>query len=285
MTSSYKFHNDIGEIVPFTARYSYPTQANKAWKSSVKIPPKNGTTWSSTQYGASMAIDLPAQGYMNTQNSYLSFDVSLDVTPGQEAVAPCPRFQNNIHSVFNRMRLNYGSLSLEDIRNSNVLVRMLTEATGQSQNAGMDQNAISEGIGGITHVYSQVVNITDPPSKLAADSDPTVAANNYSAENTAAAPPAGQYGSVAWNARVYAIQTANVNGVQGAANRPGRPGQVRRYEIQLPFGIFQQNKLLPLKWMASQLTMMFDLAPIILRGAGYQSPRGRNILHPQQRVL
>lgn len=244
MTSSYKFHDGVGEIVPHYARYQYPTQANKAWKTSVKIPPKNGSTFSSQQYGASINIDLPAQGYLHCANSTLSFDVEITPTAGNEDKANHARFQNNIQSVFDRMRLTYGSLLLEDLRKPNVLVRMLTEATGNNVNQSLDQSALTEGIGGMTPTIDSQWGKSIVPVGT-----PGTAPDLYGSPSVRLV-----------NTRVYAIQSLNTSLSMGITNGTGT-ANTRRYTVQLPFGIFQQNKLLPLKWMASQLTISLDLAP------------------------
>ena len=58
------------------------------------------------------------------------------------------RFQNNIQSIFSRVRVLYGSTPLEDIPGYNVIVRGLTEWTSTSQNNTTNQMSIAEGIGG-----------------------------------------------------------------------------------------------------------------------------------------
>ena len=87
----------------------------------------------------------------------LSFDVSLVVpepgadgsgTPeGKQAVV---RFQNNIQSIFSRVRLLYGANPLEDIINYNVIVRNLTEWTAGNPSLCVDQGSITDGIGNNT---------------------------------------------------------------------------------------------------------------------------------------
>lgn len=62
------------------------------------------------------------------------------------------RFQNNIQSIFSRLRVLYGATPLEDIINYNVIVRALTEWTATDQLNTMDQTSVAEGIGGIIPV-------------------------------------------------------------------------------------------------------------------------------------
>ncbi len=79
-----------------------------------RIPPKNGSIF---QPGQVMRLEFPAQGYVNPLNTSLEFDVTLVSygTPANEIV----RFQNNIQSLFSRVRLLYGSTPLEDMINYN----------------------------------------------------------------------------------------------------------------------------------------------------------------------
>ena len=95
-------------------------------------------------------------------NTTLEFDVTLNNygTVGNDIV----RFQNNIQSIFSRVRLLYGSTPLEgmfiyilykansylDIINYNVIVRNLTEWSGTGQQGVMDQSTMANGIGGVT---------------------------------------------------------------------------------------------------------------------------------------
>lgn len=218
MSSHFKLYDGMGEVIPFNARYAYPTQANRAWKSVVKIPPKNGSTFRSDQSSAPIRIEFPAQGYLNCANSSLVFDLSLTVPDGWTMA----RVQNNVQSIFRRIRWVYGSLVGEDVREYNVLVRMLTEATGTNQNGMMDQTGITEGVGGVT---------TGTDGNL----------TNTRATFIQVARGTGN---------VYAVPSQQIDGTAGTP---------RRYQVQIGLGLFQQNKLLPLKWMASQVTLELEL--------------------------
>lgn len=88
-----------------------------------RIPPKNGFVFTP---GNVIRLEFPAQGYVNPLTTSLSFDVSLvvpnpgftdptitnGVVVGKQAVV---RFQNNIQSIFSRVRLLYGANPLEGI--------------------------------------------------------------------------------------------------------------------------------------------------------------------------
>lgn len=147
MASHFKWYPSSEEvIVPWNARYSYPSQANKALKMTPRIPPKNGASFLP---GNVIRVEFPAQGYVNPLNTTLEFDVLL-YGSGDDTENYNVRFQNNIQSIFQRVRLLYGSTPLEDIVNYNVIVRNLTEWTGTNQQGTMDQCSIADGIGGVT---------------------------------------------------------------------------------------------------------------------------------------
>lgn len=59
MASHFKWYPSSSEIVvPFNARYSFPSQANKAVKLLPRIPPKNGAIFNP---GSSIRVEFPAQ--------------------------------------------------------------------------------------------------------------------------------------------------------------------------------------------------------------------------------
>lgn len=240
MTSTYRFHEGVAENVPYYARYQYPTQANKAWKSSVKIAPKNGGIYSSAQSATSIDIELPAQGYLNPRNCTLEFDLALS---SGDPAAQNVRVQNNVTSIFNRARLSYGSLPLEDIQDVNILTRIITEFAGHNTFNATDQNALLEGIGGSFPLQADVYDTQSNKSLLVSQNTRVglIQAANYRSELHTP----------------RAIMQSMPTGSTPVANTNA---PVRRYTIQLPFGLMQQDKLLPLKWMASQLKISLYLA-------------------------
>ena len=144
MAAHFKWYPSSEEvIVPWNARYAYPSQANKSMKMTPRIPPKNGSDFAP---GSVIRLEFPAQGYVNPMNTTLSFDVVLTAPVGATDYAL--RIQNNIQSLFARVRLLYGATPIEDIINYNVIVRSLTEWTGTNQLGVSDQSSIAEGIAG-----------------------------------------------------------------------------------------------------------------------------------------
>ena len=68
MASHFKWYPASAEtIVPWNARYSFPSQANSATKLTPRIPPKNGT--GSYAPGDTIRLEFPAQGYVNPLNT------------------------------------------------------------------------------------------------------------------------------------------------------------------------------------------------------------------------
>lgn len=242
MSSHFKWYPASEEVVvPWNARYSFPSQANKAVKITPRIPPKSGASFSPGQV---IRLEFPAQGYVNPLNTTLEFDVTLYgfATATDQIV----RFQNNIQSIFSRVRLLYGATPLEDMINYNVIVRSLTEWTATNQHMTMDQTSIAEGIGGVTIAtdatltpYFGVVNTRNKYIHGISDISVAAAANFTGGTSLGGVP-----------------QSVDVpSGVTGN----GSVGVTRRYQINFALGLFTQDKLIPTKFMASQLAIELTL--------------------------
>jgi len=226
-------------VVPWNARYSFPSQANKAVKITPRIPPKNGASFTPGQV---IRLEFPAQGYVNPINTTLSFDVTLQGY-GTVTTQETLRFQNNIQSIFSRVRLMYGSTPLEDIINYNQIVRNLTEWTATNQNNTIDQMSIAEGIGG--YIYT----------------------------NNAAAVSGNALGNDLRNVRQKYIQGVDNGGTNSFGDVPntqsngftvtGAHYSTRRYQVNLALGLLTQDKLIPVKFMASQLAIEITLEQAI----------------------
>ena len=253
MSSHFKWYPGSEEVVvPWNARYAFPSQANKAVKITPRIPPKNGGTFLP---GNVIRLEFPAQGYVNPANTTMSFDVTLGGfgTANDEIV----RFQNNIQSIFQRVRLLYGSTPLEDIINYNVIVRGLTEWTSTSQNGTMDQSSISEGIGGyITQTtnpvtFATVTGVSPTSGTLALPVNGNVRQNYIQGSDQTSATGMFPKGS----GKVPASSAAAAQTLTGSAVQV-----TRRYQVQFALGLFTQGKLIPTKFMASQLAIELTLA-------------------------
>jgi len=77
MASTFKYHSQVDEIVPWQATYTFPTQSTKVNKQTVKLVPKNGSSFTS---GNIVRIEFPADNYLNVLNSVLQFDVQWNVS-------------------------------------------------------------------------------------------------------------------------------------------------------------------------------------------------------------
>ncbi len=218
MSAHFRWYPSSEEVVvPWNAKYSFPSQANKAVKMTPRIPPKNGASFVP---GSVIRLEFPAQGFVNTINTMLEFDVTL-FGWNNTSTTEYTQFQNNIQSVFSRVRLLYGSTPLEDLINYNQIVRNLTEHTATNQNGSYDQLTIMDGIGGYV-------------------------GNNH-------------------------VRRSYIQGISGSINVPNtqNPSNVtgngssrystRRYQVNLALGLLMQDKLLPVKFMASQLAIEITL--------------------------
>ncbi len=182
---------------------------------------------------------------VNPINTTFEFDVTLFnySVPGNGLV----RFQNNIQSIFNRVRLLYGSTPLEDLINYNMIVRALTEWTSTNQNNNMDQTSISEGIGGI---------ITG-----AAPLSGGLGQANFGLVNVREAYIQGFSNEVNTSNSSQGEIFLGGNGFGSVPNQGSSSVQstTRRYQVNLALGLLTQDKLLPVKFMASQLAIEITL--------------------------
>ncbi len=176
------------------------------------------------------------------------------------------RFQNNIQSLFSRVRLLYGATPIEDVINYNQVVRMLTEWTGTTQVGSLDQTSIADGVGGVVYggegkggegfpLRSGFVNIRQA----------YIQGIDLSVNKTASA-------AVASSAVSYVEAMRLIGEGHGYGYIPNRcdatgstfsgsgDSTVRRYQVSLALGMFNQEKLIPTKFMASQLAIEITLA-------------------------
>lgn len=180
----------------------------------------------------------------------MEFDVTLI---GSGASTNITRFQNNIQSIFSRVRLLYGATPLEDMINYNVIVRNLTEWTATNQHMTMDQTSIAEGIGGV---------VPGPDGSTV-----------FGLVNTRQKYVQGICFTAAGTAANFSLGNALGNVPNNAENRIGGVVAVtRRYQINFALGLFTQEKLIPTKFMASQLAIELTLeqpnACIYITGQG-----------------
>ena len=304
MTSSFKFHSAVPEIIPWQAQYNFPSQSNKVRKQTVKLVPKNGYTFSQNQI---VRFEFPADGYCNMLNTALSFDVNTNIaqTPVSIAASPItngtgvtaltqtltpaqgknPFLQlprGGAHNYFKRVRVLYGSLVLEDIQEYKTLTRMFTEM-------GVEK-AYQASTGGILdgHSESAMRNVGTPfanPAVVHASLTQTAQemttnpiVDNLISEQIQVGGVIG-YGAFTQTGLGNPTNSSAITGISpiftdiasdpnatsfngAAAGTTTNTNVTRTFTIQLLTGLTTLKKLLPLKWMASQLVIELTIAPV-----------------------
>jgi len=250
MSTHFKWYGPEAEVVvPWNARYSYPSQANKAVKMTPRIPPKNASTFAP---GNVIRLEFPAQGYINPSKTTLEFDMQLLYSP-TAAERSAIRFQNNIQSCFSRVRLLYGATPIEDIPSYNNIIRALTEWTG-SDALGSDQTSVTDGIGGITPTTagsSLEVGLAGAGVSIIGN----VRQKSIHGIDTRTGAIIDTVTPSGFGVVPNGIDSITLNATSIKATNP-----VRRYQVQLALGMLTQEKLIPTKFMASQLAIEITLA-------------------------
>ena len=256
MASHFKWYPSESEVVvPFNARYSFPSQANKTVKMTPRIPPKTGSTFAP---GSIIRLEFPAQGYVNPANTTLEFDVYL--TEWGTPAGAITRIQNNIQSLFSRVRLLYGATPIEDIINYNVIVRCLTEWTGTTQIGTLDQTSIADGIGGVVvGVQGKAGGSSAPKTGLVNIRQAYI--QGYDGAVNGDTSIDGTVSGGSCTIPLSDFYTSIAGGGYGPVPNLSGPGStcVQRYQVSLALGLFQQEKLIPTKFMASQLAIEITL--------------------------
>lgn len=250
MASTFKFHSQVNEVVPWQAQYAFPVQATRVQKQVVKLPPKNGSTFAS---GNIIRIEFPADNYLNVLNSVLQFDLGF-TTAGTNTC-----FQRGgAHNLISRLRILYGSLVIEDIQNYSTLVRIFTEL-GVQGDYMRSSGSILDGM-----ETAQIREVEPKQSGIAPGqffdtvpfTDGTAATTDTSAVkltnfNTSVAA-IRKFVSTADSAAIDILAAATA----GAGTSPATK---RTFCLNLMSGLLTAKKLLPLKWMAAQLAIEITL--------------------------
>ena len=224
MASTFKFHSQINEVVPWQAQYTFPTQSTKVNKQIVKLPPKNGAEF---RPGNIIRIEFPADNYLNTLNSVLSFDVDITHTTSNTSFQ-----RGGAQNIIKRLRVMYGSLVIEDIQEYKTLVRILAEC-GVQQDYMASTGTILDGMTAGT-------------------------VKDWGAFTTRRAGVQGlplangtQQDAIAYlKEQVYSGDGQSVEGLKVQ----------RTFALNLLSGLLTCKKLVPLKWMAAQLAIEITLA-------------------------
>ena len=165
----------------------------------------------------------------------------------------------------------YGSTPIEDIIDYNVIIRSLSEWTSNSKT--FDQTSINLGYGGVAHVGT-ITNSTSGTKEGGAVSRSGHTRQQYIhgkdfTTQDCTIDGAGNITNYGNNSGSGIVPNASIGSTQeldllaGMNNRlhpnftKGNPS--RRYQVHLMLGLFQQQKLMPLKYMASQLHVEIEL--------------------------
>ena len=270
MSSSFKFHSAVPEIVPWQAQYKFPSQANKIRKQTVKLVPKNGATFAQNQI---IRFELPADGYCNMLNTALSFDVvtalplvpiAADSSQPQAIGTPIVSLpRGGGHNYIKRLRILYGSLVLEDIQEYKTLARMFTEM-GTSKNYAASTSSILNG-----DAESTLHNVDNPfamngtatgasLTQTSATFSSNAIADNNLIQQQMIGGVCNALGSSSAAAKTVQATFADIGNDLVA----GSSSVTRTFTIQLLSGLLSCKKLLPLKWMASQLAIEITVASV-----------------------
>lgn len=287
MSSHFLFHSTATETVPFNARYSFPTQASRVIQSQVKIPPRTGTQMgnistplTASSKGRTIQITFPAQGYLNPLESYLRFDLGLTSSGADITGMMAPRPLNSIHTMFRRMRILYGSLVLEDIQNYGGLVRMITNNAVESDYMNT-AGAILEGMGsdamrgGLHTPIARGMNLGNVlgNTSVTGASPYTVGPLAYNSGTWVDSAVNNTANDASKHSVPMPGQAAILNNAAWTVGQGGSPNVVQHtYCINLMSGLLTQQKLIPLKWMANQLTIELEIEePSMFLVQGYTS--------------
>jgi hypothetical protein len=234
-----------------------------------RIPPVNGSVFNP---GNVIRIEIPSVGYINPANTSLSFDVTLlngNILAADKSTVI--RFQNNIQSCFSRVRLLYGSTPIEDISNYNQIVRSLTEWTSSEENT-ITKKSINEGIGNTMYGKAGMIS-SDATFNANGNANPGgadgivnirqsrihgVCTTIRTNANAAGTPRNGLGFGVVPNGTTVISPVIAALPIQADLLKTTNP--IRRYQVQLALGLFNQPKLIPTKFMASKLVIEILLA-------------------------
>jgi hypothetical protein len=255
MASHWLFSDSVNEVVPFNAKFNFPSQATRTLKSTVKLPPKAGKS----VYGPGDTIrwEFPANGYLNplatllSLKCFLNFQWTHATMVSSTSSVNCNssgfgRIQQNINSIFSRIRVMYGSLVLEDISGYGLLNRILTDA-----GVGRDFQSSLGLMANIGSWYDRACNMKFAGGMLTATSA-TISTSIFQQVSTL---QPGYYNGGAPNLlTAYAIAAAPQTSFNPTNNS-------KRFVTPFLSGLLQQRKLIPLKWMSSQFAIELTIDP------------------------
>ena len=168
--------------------------------------------------------------------------------------------------------------------NYNVIVRNLTEWTGTGQQGLMDQSTLAQGIGGVT--FGSAPSYTGAAVSYTAPTFGYVNTRQFYIQGIDSSTNTTTTATTKLNAFAVGYGIGNVpNGTNaitatisgGTATNGSGTSAVgycsRRYQVNFALGLFTQDKLIPTKFMASQLAIELtletaDASLIVIQGTG-----------------
>ena len=240
MTTHFNWAPDSeNQIIPWNARFEFPSVATRSTLMMPRIPPTNGSNFSP---GQTIRLEFPAQAYINPHNTTMSFDVTLYNYVGGTGTV---RLQNGAASVFSRVRLLYGSSVLEDMRGYNDITRLLIEHVGTNSQNSVDESSIAEGQGGVctdidsTGGYMGLCNVRQKMIHGVSEGTQPISASDF-------------FGGTGFGSVPQTTDRPFTGGNGGTFS-------TRRYTIPFALGMFIQDKLIATKFMASQFAIELTL--------------------------
>lgn len=208
--------------------------------------------------GRTISITLPSQGYLNPLESYLRFDLGI-TSKTSDVVCVAPRILNNVHTMFRRLRVLYGSLVIEDIQLYGALVRTLTNVAVEKEY----QDAVGgvlEGMGSdATRGHLFAGDIRGSPNASGANGISGVSADEASISSEWTAATAASADPAVGATTTWSLPIGGHSAVLKSVTVSTSSALKHTFTIQLASGLLTQQKLIPLKWLANQLTFELEL--------------------------
>lgn len=165
----------------------------------------------------------------------------------------------------------YGATPIEDIIGYNQIVRSITEWTNTNQECTISQQSINEGIGGYIQGRSGLISSSGADSVGSGQTalvPGLVNVRQAYIHGISTQNPGSQVVQQFQNAtQAFGVVPAgNPQNPITIAAAPGNADLIKstnprkRYQIQFALGLFNQSKLIPTKFMASQLAIEITLA-------------------------
>ena len=291
------FHSRVNDVIPWQAKYPFPSQATKIHKQTTKFPPKNGGTFGSTGNGKVIRIEFPNDSYLNMLNSVLLFDMelkgagyhaprrhvltvatALGVTTmilsagGYDAIQATASYWKGgfIDIITGPARagrvyqlLSYSSGGVITL-NEDLVLPDGTYLVDVHQGVRWQSGGAQEMIQNVRFMYGGLVleEIRDYNGLARIHVDAGMSASYKS--NSGRLLGGTSAGSFR-NDQISATSNVTEAGVEQRTRQAlqlmdNRNSQKQRYALQLFTGLTSCRKLIPLKWMAAQFVMEITLA-------------------------